>query len=210
MKIIEICEQPKNVVWNNDKTFLCVFDKNGNQIADYDFFSGLRLLLDENTIKVFIFDKDLVPGKWKFFGVITTQKNNKIIEKRIFFEGIKTGKIFKRKYENKNPWNYHGGTITEYVSAKEREDRMDICRRCPLFNKIDGTCSVNGNLVIATTKRKYDYCPEEKWGNKSEAIRHYSQDLSEEMIQNIKTKNITSLNDQEKFEAEFEEYLKGK
>lgn len=105
MDIIEICKQPINTIWYDAKTFLFVFDENEKQIADYDFSSGLKLLTDGENITIFIYDKDLVPGKWIFVGTQLIQKNDNKIEKKIKIEGYKEGKYLTTEYNPKNIWN---------------------------------------------------------------------------------------------------------
>jgi hypothetical protein len=205
MKIVEICKQPKDVVWNDDKTFLCIFDNNGNQIEDYDFYSGLRLMLDGNYIKIFIHDEDLVSGKWKFFGTKSFQKDGKTVEEKVFFSGEKIEKNIKRKYENKNPWGITRGVKDQYVSAQEREKRMGVCRKCPMFVNFDGTCSVDGSLSILETKKRYSYCPEEKWGNKKKSIEKMKSEYPSDIINYNVNVDPT---DQKNFEDELEEYLR--
>jgi hypothetical protein len=205
MKIVEIFRQPKDVIWNDDKTFLCVFDNEGKQIADYDFYSGLKLMLDGNYIRIFIYDEDLVSGKWKFFGTKSIQKDKKIIEEKVFSSGEKNEETLKRKYKEKNPWGITRGIEDQYVSAQEREKRMGVCRKCPMFVNSDGTCSVDGSLSILETKKRYSYCPEEKWGNKEESLGSTHVENPSDMI-SINTK-IDPL-DQQNFENELEEYLR--
>lgn len=206
--MITICKQPLQTVWHDGKTFLCVFDKNNKQIADYDFSSGLKLIQDGNNMTVFIYDKDLVPGRWEFFGTKIVQKNDKLIEEKIKIKGNKNGKPFIRKYDTENPWNNRGGLFNEYVSSSEREKRIKICRSCPLFVNLDGTCSINGDLVIETTKQKYRYCPEEKWGNKKESNEKAASQVPQGDIR-MSHLIVPNPNEQEDFENELEEYLKG-
>lgn len=206
MNIIEIYRENISTVWHDGKTFLLVFDDNNKEIADYDFSTGLKLLQDGNIVIVFIDDKDLVPGNWKFFGTKIIQKENRIIEEKIEVYGKKEGKSKKRNYLEKDPWNKNR-VVGEYVSSKEREKRIEICRSCPLFSHLDGTCLVNGNIVIELTKEKYSYCPEEKWGDKEKAIEFISSYPEGDIIMPEGT--FIDQEDQENFEKELDEYLKG-
>lgn len=206
MNIIEITKQDSSTIWHDGKTFLVVFDENNNQIADYDFSTGLQILQDEDSITIFITDEDIVPGSWKFFGTKIISINDKIYEEKVFCSGESFGSYRKRSFSEKDPWNKRR-VFGEYVSFSEREERMDICRSCPLFNKTDGTCSVNGNLVIETTKNKYSFCPEEKWGNKEEVVNKMSLSPEGDII--TPEPIIIDEKDQEKFEDELEEYLRG-
>lgn len=217
MNIIEISKQPLDTVWFDAKTFLFVFDNNGKQIADYDLSSGLKLISDKKNMTIFIYDEDLIPGKWKFLGTKLIQKNNKLVEEKISADGYKEGKLSKRKYDNKNPWDIaqlgtFNESINQGISVKEREKRINICRDCPFFIHEDGICSINNDLVIQTTKLKYEYCPEEKWGNKEESIE-YKLSLKQRSpnADDIIITNQAMINNKEQitFENELEEYLKG-
>ena len=198
VETIEIFESEKNTIWNDGKTFLLVFDKNNNQVADYDFSTGLKILEKNNKNIIFMHDEDLVPGSWKFYGSKVKVIEEKIIETKVTSEGFKDGKSIKRKYKNEDPWNTTrvGG---QYVLAKEREKRISICRSCPFFNKEEGLCKVNGMISIEMTKHEISYCPESKWGNKEKS--------SEALISQIGINEEIQKN-QEKFDKDLEEYLK--
>jgi len=205
MKIVEICEEDLSTIWNDSKTFLLVFDEKNKQIADYDFSNGLNLLQKENSLVVFFNEEDIVPGKWKFVGTKIIEKNKKIFEETVEVFGEKSGKYTVKK--NKNPWK-ENRTWGEYISFEEREKRIKICRNCEFFNQLDGVCSINNVFVLEFTKHKYYYCPENKWGDKEESEKYATQKFYND---SSLLKNVTiNEQDQQNFESELEEYLKGK
>ena len=197
MEIVEIFKSEKNTIWNDGKTFLLVFDKKDNQVTDYDFSTGLRILETDDENIIFIYSDELISGRWKFYGSKVQVIEDKIIETRVESEGFQDGENTKRKNDDKDPWNTRRAK-GKYVSRKEREKRIGICRSCPLFNKNEGFCEVNGMLSIEMTKHETSYCPESKWGDikKSSEIL-MSQGKVEDEIKN----------NQEKFNQDLEKYL---
>lgn len=206
MKIIEIYKDKSSTIWNDAKTYLAVFSDSGEMIADYDFSSGIKILQDDDTITLFITEKDLVPGNWKFFGTKVIQKNEKNIEEKVQSSGKLEGERRKRVYAEKHPWDTRR-VQGEYVSAEERESRIGICKSCPFFVSENGTCSVNENFVIESTKNVYSFCPEEKWGDKKSVIEKMSAYPEGDII--LPEAVVIAEEEQSDFEAELEEYLKG-
>ena len=194
MDIIELYKAPKNTIWNDSKTVLCVFDYNGKEIADYDFSTGLKIMQDNHFMTVYITNKDLVPGSWKFMGSIINNNDGVLTQSSVEVDGEKSGVPFDRTYEDQDPWNNTriGG---KYVSAQVREERMNLCRSCPLFIAQEGICSITGLFVIESTKIESSYCPEEKWG-----VKYIQEEnVAEEKIQE----------EQQEFEKELDEFLQG-
>lgn len=202
--MIEIYEYDNDpsLAWNDQQTYLCVYDKKNIQIADYDFDTGIKLMLSENKIKVYIEDSNLVTGDWTFFGVLSTIKNGKIVDRQeIEISGSEQGTASSRIYDDNDPWrfDYRPGT---YILASEREQRISICRTCPFFNR-KGFCESNNTLAIERTKMKIGFCPEGKWGSEAEAAEAYQKEfVGENAVASI-------ANDQKEFEAELEQFLKG-
>jgi hypothetical protein len=197
MKIVEISRSEKNTVWNDGKTFLIVFDKKDNQVADYDFSTGLKILEKDNENIIFIYEDDLVSGRWKFYGSKVKVVEGKVFETKVESEGFQDGDIKKRKQQDKEPWN-NNRVKGRYVSGKEREKRIRICRSCSFFNQNEGFCEINGMLSIETTKHETSHCPESKWGD----IKKTSEILvSEKQVEDEIKK------DQEKFNEDLERYL---
>jgi len=195
---IEIFRSEKNTIWNDGKTFLIVFDKKNNQVADYDFSTGLKILEKDNENIVFIYEDDLISGKWKFYGSKVKVIEEKVFETRVESEGFQDGNIKKRKQQDEEPWN-NNRVRGKYVSRKEREKRIRICRSCSFFNQNEGFCEINGMLSIETTKHETSHCPESKWGD----IKKTSEALvSQKEVENEINK------DQEKFNEDLERYLK--
>jgi len=207
MKIIEIYKDNKSTIWIDEKTYLAVFDNKGNILADYDSASGLKILQDEDSIIFYITGEDLVPGNWKFFGTKFVEENEKGIEIKVESSGILEGNKRKRVYTEKDPWSKKRAS-GQYVDSEEREKRFRICLSCPFFSSKDGTCSVNGNLVIESTKKFYSFCPEEKWGDREMVMKNISSSVSENDII-LPEPVVIEEEEQSQFEEELEEYLKG-
>lgn len=206
MNIVELYKDKISSIWHDGKTYLAVFDDNDKMIADYDLSSGIKILQDDDTITFFITEEELVPGTWKFFGTKVIQQNEKNIEEKVQSSGKLEGDSRERVYLEEDPWNTRR-VEGEYVSSKEREERMDICRSCPFFISEDGTCSINGNFVIESTRHVYSFCPEEKWGDKELVIERMSVAPEGDII--LPEAVVIAEEEQSEFEAELEEYLKG-
>jgi hypothetical protein len=194
MGIVELYSDKIDTFWVNNETFLYVLDDKNNLIADYDFRTGLKLLKRDKEIVIYINDEDLIPGKWFLFATkVHNKKNKKIIKTK----GKKIGVIKTRVFEEERPWDL-GYSNQLHVSRKEREERLSICKSCPFFNIKDVTCQIDGSIVLETTKYADKYCPEEKWGDKESAMKKFAGDAI-----------IVNEEEQQDFESELEEYLKG-
>lgn len=200
MNIIELCRSEKNTIWNDGKTFLSVFDKNNKQVADYDFSTGLKIMENESEMIIFINDEDLVPGQWIFYGSKIKINGKEFIETKIQSNGFKDGKKKSRTYKDKDPWNKNRSS-DKYVSATDREKRINICRSCDLFNAVEGICSINKMPVIEMTKHEISYCPELKWGDMVKSSEYL-----------IKQTGIDAdiEKEQKTFNDSLDEYLRGK
>lgn len=196
MEIIEIYKDSIECLWHNDETFLCVFDENNNLIADYDLCNGLRLLQKDREIIIYVNDFDFVSGKWILFATKSTKINGEYVKEKIKVSGKNLNGSNNKEIKEKGAIGkcFPG----EYVSVEEREERLLVCKECPLFDKENMTCSVNDKIVLESTKYKYEYCPEERWGNKEASLE------KDGII-------MPQINEQEQedFEKELEEYLKG-
>lgn len=195
MNILELHSDKPNTVWVDSETFLCVFDENNNLVIDYDFFTGLRLLQKDNEITIYMHDEDLVSGNWTLFATKIDEQQKKTTAK---IKGEKKEHSDKKIILDGRPWDYPYST-QEYVSRKEREERLSICKSCPFFDIENMTCKVDGGIVLDKTKYLYTYCPEEKWGDKAAVIEKFTRNG-----------RIIDEQEQQKFEKELEEYLKGK
>lgn len=200
MKIIEIYRTQKNTIWNDSSTYLIVFDKKGNQIEDYDFYTGLKMIEENNEIIIFIEDENLVSGVWKFFGTKIKIIESKTIKENVFSEGFKDGNKKNRNFLKESPWNTYNTSI-KYVSFNERKKRIKICRSCPFFVNSTGECLSDGKNVIQSTKIEKSYCPEQKWGNKEK---------SQTVIQDEKKVDTILKENQKEFEDELDKYLKNR
>lgn len=50
------------------------------------------------------------------------------------------------------------------VSDSVKEERMNICKSCPLFNSSNTTCNQCGCYLVEKTKWASEKCPIDKWG----------------------------------------------
>jgi hypothetical protein len=188
---------PANKGWVMSETILYVFNEKNEYAADYDLYTGLFFELDENNNWfISIEEEDLVPGFWKFSGMYV-EENGPISEKRKFvkYEGFKEGETRKRIYKEEFPWDFSSSKLSA-VSAKEREERMEICRSCPFFNNEKVSCNKNNDLLHYKTKVAEAFCPEGFWGTFNDKIIFFQ--------------SYEVFDDQEDFEKELDEYLKGK
>jgi hypothetical protein len=203
MGIINLHKDILNTVWRDDETFLCVFDNEGRLIADYDFSTGLKIVQNDKEITVYISDDDLVAGRWVFFATKVFQGNDQI--QKIKIEGRKEGNPTKKKLSEDLPWK-ESPMMGKHVSRKEREERLDICKSCPLFNLENMTCTVNQQIVLNTTKFEDSYCPEKRWGDWDRVF----METYEKQGATIDREAIKfGSQQQQDFENELEEFLKG-
>lgn len=209
MGIVELYKDKANTLWQDHETFLCVFDDNGVLVAGYDFCTGLKLMQDDKNMTIFINDDDLVPGKWILFATKVNDDYIKhYITKTIVVDGFKAGTTKGVEFTEEYPWTKNWGH-GKYVSRTEREERLAICSKCPLFDSQNIKCSVNEKIVLESTKYENEYCPEGKWGDKEK--------IEAEILENAISRGDIIIpqaqqidpEEQADFEAEFEEYLKG-
>lgn len=189
MEMIEILKIKKNISWNFDKTFLCVIDKKEKIKKSYNFCNGLFTLSDKDSITIFIYDEILCSGKWIFFASIidndTEQESVHIVE------GFKPGK-YKGKEEilHKEQLSSMGCGTSLFVDKNEHKNRLNICENCEFYENKNFNCKINNNPIINFTFRSENFCPEKKWSAKEHNIKN-------------------NLKNQDDFELELEEYLKG-
>lgn len=201
MSTVNIYKDKSETIWQNDETFLCVFDVDNNLIAEYDFCTGLRLMQNDKEMTVYINDDDLVPGKWVFLATKAIPiDGGGYSGEKIRTEGIKEGNEGYREFNSEFPWNTENSGSGKYVSREEREQRVSVCKLCPLFDSKNVTCTADGKNVLKITKYENEYCPEEKWGNKEKFLVERGlivgpQEVSEE--------------DQADFETELDKFLEG-
>lgn len=188
-----LIDVPENTNWNRDETIAIVLNDDGKQVADYDLVTGITIENINGNLFMTI-DEECVPkGKmifravWAEFrdqmpAIIGSKEETIIIES----EKIKDVRVSKR------PWDYKNSGIN-FVSFKERSDRISICRSCPLFNHDTGICEINGLDMIYETKNANGFCPEGLWGIAENANPNYTPQPS----------------GQDKFEEELEKYLEG-
>ena len=188
----------------DDETSLCVFDENNNLKADYDFTTGLRLLLDGENLTVYIHNSDLVPGAWVLFvGFMTAD----LIRKSDRVEGFTEGTSVPRDYESESPWDDRKNFIG--VNLVERERRLSICASCPLLDTASMICTVSNKLVTNVTTIGNQYCPEDKWGNKQQVMDEAFQRALDNGEVTLPTPISVEKEDQAQFEAELNSYLEG-
>lgn len=204
MNIINIHKDKANTIWKNDETFLCVFDNNNNLLADYDFCTGLKLMQDDKEMTIFINDENLVSGNWVFFATKINTANRTQVKERIKVSGFKGGSLDKFDIDDEYPWSNNCGP-GKYISKKERDDRLSVCKSCPLFDLNNMTCTVDEKMVLQSTKYEDSYCPKEKWGDKAAVLAEISERMQGSIImpQAIKIDQ----QEQDEFEAELEKYL---
>jgi hypothetical protein len=210
MKIIELYKDKPNTLWQNNETFLCVFNENNILVGSYDFNTGLKLMQDDKEMTIFIHDDDLISGKWVLFA---TKVNNdyikKYTKKMIKVDGFKAGKETEIKFQEQYPWNKNWGH-GKYVSREEREKRLSVCSKCPFFNLDNISCSINKKIVLESTKYHNEYCPEKKWGDKDAVMKEIFDEATLRGDIIISQNHKIDIKEQEDFEAELEKYLKGK
>jgi len=205
VNIIEIYKDTVETMWKNSETFLCVFDDKNNLLADYDFCTGLKLMQDEQDMIIFIKDEDLIAGRWVFFA---TKVNKDNISEKIQVDGKKDGVQEEVVFSDKYPWSDNCGP-GNYVSRKERQERVSVCISCPLFDSKNMTCTVDNVLILESTKSADSFCPEEKWGDKEAVMAR----AIEEAIKDGDIIMPSGVNgypeDQSVFEEDLDKYLEG-
>ena len=204
MEKIEIYKDIAENMWKDEETFLCVFDENNNLLADYDFCTGLKLMQDGEDIVVFIKDEDLISGQWIFFG---TKVNKDLTLEKIKVSGKKDGFPKAIEFIDKEPWNSNCAS-GNYTSRQEREERLSICKSCPLFDSLNITCKVDDKIVLQSTKYEDSFCPEEKWGSKK-AFMTLMANIAKSGDIIMPEGAVGPLNDQASFEEDLDRYLEG-
>lgn len=164
MSILELHTLPLNATILDSESSLCVFDPDGNLLADYGFSTGLRILGGSEEWTVYINDDDLVPGRWV---LNLTTMEEELVKSRI--EGFKEGTPQERKLTGDALWEVTGGNIPR-VSLDERATRLSICTSCDLLDSNTMTCSVSGKSVLDQTTRRVEFCPEDLWGERKTPI----------------------------------------
>lgn len=195
MHMLEIYSDSFDTVWRDTDTFLVVYDSSNNIIADYDFQTGLKLLQKDDQLAIYIEDENLVPGRWKFLGTKVKIVDGQQIDTKVSSEGFKEGQTRTIEFEDDMPWKTIETTNIKWTSRTEREHRLAICKTCPFFDPINILCTINGQMILDFTKRDHSICPEEKWGDKAKV--------------NQEAGLTFDFDDQQDFERELEEFLKG-
>lgn len=204
MSIVTLYTVPETSLIRNESTSLCVFDADGNLIADYDFCTGLRLTKSDEGMTVYVNDADLVPGSWVL--LVTEQLDNEET-KTTRVEGAKEGDPFSRFFTNDDPWtNCSPG---DRVSRTEREERLSVCMSCPLLDRGTMACTVSGKPVLDVTTKSDTYCPEEFWGDKQAILDAIAENALAEGLVPTPQGVIIAEQDQAQFEAELDAYLEG-
>lgn len=201
MSTVNIYVDKANTVWQNDETFLCVFDIDNNLIAEYDFCTGLRLMQNDQNMTIYINDDDLVAGKWAFIATKSIPvEGGGYLGEKIRVEGFKEGEEGYREFNSQFPWNNANSGPGKYVSRQEREQRVSVCKLCPLFDSKNITCTVDDKNILKITKYENEFCPEEKWGDKQKFLAE--RGLTPES-------QASSQEEQADFEADLDKFLEG-
>jgi hypothetical protein len=200
VNIVEIYEDDIKFMWDNNKTFLCVFDKNNNFITDYDLCSGIKLMKKDDRIIFYVYENEIVQGKWIFFADRVSEDYSR--EKLVIYGESAVG-LKTRKFNDTLPWKNCGSQ--KFVTRSEREKRLSICKECPFFNIEKMTCNVDSQLVLDSTRGADRTCPEGKWGERDRILA----ELSEQEGFTQEPAYIIETQDQLDFENELEEFLKG-
>ena len=205
MGIVEIYRDDIKFMWSNNETYVCVFDENNNFVTDYDLCSGLKLMQEDDEMIFYINENEMVQGAWKFFA-------NRISEdfssEKIVISGENSLGSKTRNFNNDLPWSENCGP-GKFVTRSEREKRLDICKRCPLFNVENMTCSVNLQSVLDLTRHADKYCPEDKWGEKARVLAEVDEREGLTAERAMAAPALITKQDQSDFEAELEDFLKG-
>lgn len=204
MSTISLHTIPLESVIRNDLSSLCVFDGEGNLVADYDFCTGLRLIRTDQGLTVYVHEVDLIPGPWVFLVTVLTESAE---AETIRIEGTYEGAPTTRVLLDDNPWtNCLPG---ERVGRVEREKRLNLCKSCPLLSLTTMTCTASEKSVLDVTTKEDSYCPQELWGDKQKVLAGQMEQARElGLVSNDQGTVIDSQN-QTEFEDELNNYLEG-
>lgn len=211
---------PGEVAWVRSRTVVRCYDDDGREVVTLDGVTGLTWALDgaEWTVD----ESVLPPGRWVFDGVYLTGLTP-LVERRahvVHVEGVAVndGSGFAELLEQLeglavSPWEYVPAPRI-YTLWGERESRMGICRACPLYDHVTGTCTIDDSFMADKTKHSGEVCPDDpaRWGLAS------NYDEAEAAIRAARSVNMVPVeavlaglpDDQQTFEDEWEAHRAGR
>lgn len=208
MSIVKLHTVPKGDYIKNDETSLCVFDPNGNLMADYDFCTGLHILGSENGLTIYINDDDLIPGSWVLL-LTTMNENFEPTVRRV--EGFKEGTSKQREFSTDYPWADCGPNPS--VTKDVRQHRLSTCMSCSFLDLGTMACIITNKPVLDTTTIPREYCPEDFWGDKQQVIDvNNEQAMADGIVPDAVPSAVgvtITPEDQAQFEAELEDFFGG-
>lgn len=204
MSVLELHTIPVDALIRNDASSLCVFDPAGELVADYDFCTGLRLLISVDGITVYVNDDDLVPGRWVLLLSLLDDGQPRVDR----VEGFKAGPPAGRHFVIDYPWADCGPG--ERLSAAVRQARLLVCEGCEFLDVAAMTCEKSGKAVLDATTRAREFCPEDYWGDKQQVVDAINEQAQADGIvpEAVPTAIITA-EDQAAFEVELDAFLGG-
>ena len=157
------------VRWVRDRTVVRCFDEGGREVAALDGSTGLAWTLDGDTWA--IDESVLPPGRWVFDGVYllgsgSGERHTAVVHD----EGVadNDGSGYAEVVERleslvESPWDYTAAPRI-FATWRQRQDRLAVCRGCPLFDHASGACTVDDSFMVMKTIDASQECPEGKWG----------------------------------------------
>lgn len=174
-----------------EESFLCSYDDKGYIKNFYNICSAILRRYEDGKLIVYIKDSDLPSGDWKFFGSVKHDHNDDW--EYVTSSGNKSGNHSGIDVDRDILCPPVCNCITNDESSWTiKKERLNICQECPFFNKKKIKCDKNGDFILKKISHSTQSCPEKRWESDNDELDN--------------SKDNTN---QEDFELELEEYLKG-
>jgi hypothetical protein len=155
--------------WVRDRTLVRVYDDANKEIAVLDGMTGLTWVKPGPDAD-WELDTSVFPdGRWVFDGVaVTGDGTTGMIGRQTWHEqGYCSGGDWETLHaelmaETSSPWDYPGAGVV-FSTYAERDSRLQVCRACPFYDQLDGTCSQDGAFMPLKTINAGETCPDERW-----------------------------------------------
>lgn len=205
---------PEQVAWVRSRTVVRCYDDDGREVITLDGATGLSWTMEQGDPSLWVDESVLPPGRWVFDGVYLTGLTP-LEERRshvVHVEGVAVndgsgfaGLLAQLEALDESPWEYVPAPRI-YATWREREQRMGICRACPLYDHATGTCTVDDSFMADKTKHSGEVCPDDRWGLASNYDEEEAALRAQRSVNMVPVEAVLAAlpDDQQGFEAEWE------
>lgn len=195
------------VRWVRDRTVIRCFDDDGHEVAALDGSTGLAWTLNGDEWAVD--ESVLPPGRWVFDGVYLLgygagERHTAVVHDEGVSDSDGTGyaAVLERlEAMTESPWEYVAAPRI-FATWAQRQERITICRACPLYDHESGACTVDESFMVNKTIDASQECPEGKWGVTDDFDPAEAERRSQRSV--VMVPAVGPLEDQQQFEAEWE------